>query len=179
MTALRADARARLPYWHLVLQAFASDFLAHASYAVASFLGLPVAGGVAESMHDAAPLSEPQLWKASMVDWQSPFLLHAAAGLAHVLSMHLPQSVPPMGGAAGGAALVAVSAGGGVELSAAPLEAGAEPDVSSPPELAAFAESDVDADSSAGVSGGGLDPPQASQANGTTAQRARVESDRR
>jgi hypothetical protein len=159
------------------LHAFAIAFFAQVAYAVPSFFGFPEAGTFAESRQAAAPLSDPQPWNPSSIDWQSLFFPQAAAGALQVLSMHSPQSLPPNGGAAaGGGVLALVSAGGGLEEEVSEEDAGAaEADVSS---LAGFEESAVEAVSSAGVSGG-LDPPQASHANGTTAQRTRVGMDSR
>jgi hypothetical protein len=159
----------------LVLQALLIALFAQVAYAVPSFFGLPEAGTLAESRQEDAPLSEPQPWNPSSIDWQSLFFPHAAACALQVLSMQSPQSLPPNGGAAGGGILALVSAGGGLEEVSEEDAEAAEADVSSP---AGFEESAVAAVSSAGVSGG-LDPPQASHANGTTAQRTRVGMDSR
>jgi hypothetical protein len=128
-------------------------------------------------MH-AAPLCE-QLWIVSSVDWQSLSLPQAAACFAQVLSTHLPQSVFPKeadgGEDAGGDSelglAAAVSAGGGeADADAAGLGDSAEP--------AGSDELVAEALSSAGLSGGLVPPPHASQASGNAAMRAREETDR-
>lgn len=173
------------PYWlQEALQALlVIAFFAHFPYAAASFFGLAADGGLALSMHDAAPELQP--WIESIMAWQSVFFPHAAAGFAHVLSMHLPQSVSPRLGVAGaeGAAADAAGAESELPLVSPPDDAGAAV-VSEPDESAGAAEEDEedppssDELSSAGVSGG-FPPPHAIHTNGaarrTTAERAVVE----
>ena len=145
-------------------------------------MGFAPVGVEPEPTHAAAPLSEPHEWIASTTLWQSLFLPHAASGFAHVLSTHLPQSLSPNAGAAGGGAAAGASADA----------AGALPELSaamSPAALLAGAlESDAAAEldslllllselSSAGDSGG-LPPPQASHARGIAARRTRDPRDR-
>lgn len=162
-------------YWHLALQALPVEaFLAHVSYAVASFFGLAPVGSDAASRHAPAPLSEPQLWNASSVDWQSLFFPHAAACFAHVLSMHLPQSLSLIAGG-GGVAGALLSAAGALPVSLdAPDDAGAALDDSAAPEApGSGAEASPLVASSAGVSGG-FEPPQAAQTRGTAVTRRRL-----
>jgi hypothetical protein len=150
-------------------------FVAHAAYAAASFFGFAADGIDAPDTQAAAPLSDPQLWNESIDAWQSVFLPHAAACLVHCLSMHLPQSVSLIAGAAGaGAGAAADAAGAGVVSVVAADEAGAS--VDSVPEAAGAAPPSALADSSAGVSGG-LPPPHASHENGTARIRTRLATD--
>jgi hypothetical protein len=127
-------------------------------------------------MH-AAPLCE-QLWIVSRVDWQSLSLPQAAACFAQVLSTHLPQSVFPNEGVGGedaavdselGLGAAAVSAGA-AEADAAGLGVSADP--------VGSAELVAEALSSAGLSGGLVPPPHASQAIGNAAKRVRVVMER-
>jgi hypothetical protein len=99
----------------------------------------------------------------SSVDWQSVFLPQAATCFEHVLSMHLPQSESPSGGAEGGGAAAGAAL---AEVSLAAEAAGAALDESAG---AGSPESALDF-SSDGVSGGLL-PPQATHARGTTTAR--------
>src|ERR1700734_1732681 len=96
----------------------------------------------------------------SSVLWQEASLPQAAACLAHVLSMHLPQSLLPSvggGGAGGGASAVAAGAGVLDESAGAADDAVVAEELSSPDDAAA-----PESFSSAGV-WGGLPPPQATQ----------------
>src|SRR5580700_5023947 len=108
-----------------------------------------------------------QPWMASMTAWQSVFLPHAAAGFAHVLSMHLPQSLSPSAAAGGGAAgaLADEAAGAALDVSLAaaePADAGRSVlDEESAVDGVEAPESSPEELSSAGVSGGL--PAQASQ----------------
>jgi hypothetical protein len=113
-----------------------------------------------------------QLWTPSIIDWQSVFLPHAPAGLAHALSTHLPQSLSPNAGAGGGAAGAADDAAGAAEVSVADEESDVAGMSAAADDAGALAppSSPDDADSSAGVSGG-LPPPQASQVRGPVARR--------
>jgi hypothetical protein len=151
-------------------------FFTHAAYAFASFFGFAAVGSEAPPMHVAAPLSEPQPWNASTVAWQSLFLPHAAAGFAHVLSMHLPQSLSLIAGAAGagGGLLAAAAAVSAVDAAAALSPVELPP---SPPLAAAGSDappSPLLADSSAGVSGCFEPPPQAAQIMGRAGMRRRL-----
>ena len=114
-------SRARC-HWHFGLHAFdASAFFTQAPYAPASFFGFAAVGAVADERQVAPP--EVQLWIESTYDWQSLSLPQAAAGFAHALSTHEPQSVLPKvgegGGAASAGAAEAVAAGSGFSAGAA------------------------------------------------------------
>jgi hypothetical protein len=151
------------------LQAFdAIAFLAHASYAAASFLAFGALGIVALSRHEDAP--EVQLWIPSTVGEQSVFLLHAAACLPHALSMHWPQSLFPNAGAAG----VDAAVDSGAALDELDVSAGAEDaDAagSGAEDSAVLADDDV---SGAGLSAGLDSPPHAIQASGAKRGRAKT-----
>ncbi len=104
---------------------------------------------------------------------QSVSLPQAAAGFAHVLSTHWPQSVLPNDG--GGGADVAVSAGAALfelDVSAEADADAAGAGMSAALDSSELAEAEL---SDAGLSGG-LDspPPHASQGNGTATRRARA-----
>jgi hypothetical protein len=134
-------------------------------------LGFAAVGGVADSMHDAAPDEQP--WIESRVDWQSVFLPQAASCFLQALSMHLPQSVVPSGGDEGAAAAVLSELG----LAAPDVSAAADDADSAGAALseAAGASELADAELSAEGLSAGLDspPPHASQASGTATMQKR------
>ena len=134
----------------------ATAFLAHVSYAPASFFGFADDGGVAESMHEAAP--DEQLWIESRTDWQSESLPHAFSCFAQVLSTHFAQSVLPNEGAGGGLAAagsaLAVSAGGASAADADSAGAALS-------DAAGLSLSLSESLSEAAVSGGLVSPPPA------------------
>ena len=117
----------------------------------------------------------------SRADWQSLSFPHAAACFAQVLSMHLPQSVlsKDAGGGVDAAVDSGVEAGGG-DVSAAAADEDADAAELAVSELADCDElADAVVSSLAGVSGGLVPPPHASQASGTETMRDRVVSWRR
>jgi hypothetical protein len=141
---------------------------------LASFFGFAAVGGVAPVTQANAPLSAAQLWIESRVESQSVFFSQAAADLAHVLSMHFPQSLSLKGvGAGAGAALVSGAADAdslGAEDDSGDAADAASAIAASPPSAIVV--------SPAGDSGGLLDAPQASQTPGTAVMRTSEAAER-